>query len=98
VKAQAHLQKKTRTKWIGGMPQVVEHLLCNHETLSSNPSPIKQKMFPLFNGEEAVDTQRQTHCNTTTSLFYEHTNTNKFYQTSKRKGTFTMLHCQERTS
>lgn len=29
--------------WTGGVPQVVEHLLCNCEVLSSTPSPKKKK-------------------------------------------------------
>jgi hypothetical protein len=33
----------TRAKWTGAVTQVVEHLLCNHEALSSNPSPITTK-------------------------------------------------------
>jgi hypothetical protein len=39
------ISKITRVKWTGGMVQVVEeHLLCNHEALSSNPSPTKKKI------------------------------------------------------
>jgi hypothetical protein len=33
---------KTRAKQIKDFVQVVECLLCNHETLSSNPSPSKK--------------------------------------------------------
>jgi hypothetical protein len=35
--------KITRAKWTGGVTQVVEHLLCKHEALSSNPSPTERK-------------------------------------------------------
>jgi hypothetical protein len=31
------------TSWTGGMPQAIEHWLCKHEALSSNPSPTKKK-------------------------------------------------------
>jgi hypothetical protein len=37
------ISKITRIKWIVGMSQVVGHLLCKCETLSSNPSPKKTK-------------------------------------------------------
>jgi hypothetical protein len=36
-------KKITRAKWAGGMVQAVEHLLCNCEALSSNPSTTKKK-------------------------------------------------------
>jgi hypothetical protein len=32
--------KISRTKWAGDVTQVVEQLLCKHEALSSNSSPI----------------------------------------------------------
>jgi hypothetical protein len=35
--------KITRVKWTGGVAQVVEHLFCKGEALSSNPSPTKEK-------------------------------------------------------
>jgi hypothetical protein len=39
-----HLKKKKNTaKWTGGMAQVEEHLFCNHEALSSNPTPHQNK-------------------------------------------------------
>jgi hypothetical protein len=37
------ISKITSTKWTGGMAEVIEHLLCNHEALSSNPSTTKKK-------------------------------------------------------
>jgi hypothetical protein len=37
------ISKITRAKWTGGVTQAVEHLLCKHKTLSSNPSPTKKK-------------------------------------------------------
>jgi hypothetical protein len=33
----------TRAKVTGDVAQAVEHLLCRHEALSSNPSPTKKK-------------------------------------------------------
>jgi hypothetical protein len=33
--------KKTRAKWIGGVPQMIECLLCMFEALSSNSVPPK---------------------------------------------------------
>jgi hypothetical protein len=38
-----YLQNIARAKWIGGMAQVVEYLLCKYEALSSNSSPTKKK-------------------------------------------------------
>jgi hypothetical protein len=35
--------KITKAKWPGGVVQAIEHLLCNCEALSSNPSPTKIK-------------------------------------------------------
>jgi hypothetical protein len=35
--------KITRAKWIGGVAQAVENLLCKWEALSSNPSAQKKK-------------------------------------------------------
>jgi hypothetical protein len=38
------ISKTTRAKWSGGVAQVVDYLLCQHEALSANPSPtIKEK-------------------------------------------------------
>jgi hypothetical protein len=37
------ISKITRTKWTGGVTQVVQHLLCKPETLSLNPGSIKKK-------------------------------------------------------
>jgi hypothetical protein len=37
------MSKMTRAKWNGDMAQAVEHLLCKHEALSSNSSPMKNK-------------------------------------------------------
>jgi hypothetical protein len=34
----------TRAKWTGGVAQVLECLLCKHETLSSNSSPTKEEV------------------------------------------------------
>jgi hypothetical protein len=50
----------TRAKWIGGMTQEVEHQLCKHKALTSNPSPTKKRKrnwqknsnFFFFNGTE----------------------------------------------
>jgi hypothetical protein len=39
--------KLTRTKWTGGMAQVVQHLLCKHNALSSNPV-LKKKNEEFF--------------------------------------------------
>jgi hypothetical protein len=33
----------TRAKQTGGVAQVLEHLLCKHEALSSKPNPTKNK-------------------------------------------------------
>jgi hypothetical protein len=41
------ISKITRTKWTGGVVQVVEHLLCKHEALSSNSSPQNKKEIRL---------------------------------------------------
>jgi hypothetical protein len=35
--------KTTRAKWTRDVAQVVEHLLCKHKTLNSNPSPNKKQ-------------------------------------------------------
>jgi hypothetical protein len=40
--------KIIRVKWIGGMAQVVEYLLCKHEVLNSNPSPTKKNKNPMI--------------------------------------------------
>jgi hypothetical protein len=37
------ISKITRAKWTGVAAQVVDHLLCKHEALSSNPSPTKKR-------------------------------------------------------
>jgi hypothetical protein len=42
------ISKTTRTKWNEGTAQTVEHLLCEHKALSSNPPPKKK---PLKNKE-----------------------------------------------
>jgi hypothetical protein len=39
--SQHPISKITKAKWT--VAKVVEHLLCNCETLSSNPNPIKKK-------------------------------------------------------
>jgi hypothetical protein len=36
------VSKIIRAKWLGGMTQVAEHLLCKLKALSSNPSPTKK--------------------------------------------------------
>jgi hypothetical protein len=41
------ISKVTRAKWTGGVVQVVEHLLCKCEALSSKPSPMKRQLLPL---------------------------------------------------
>jgi hypothetical protein len=38
------ISKITRAKWTGGMVHVVECLLCKHDVLSSNSSPIKKEI------------------------------------------------------
>jgi hypothetical protein len=40
---QETLSKITRAKWIGVITQVVDHLLCKHKTMNSNPSLTKKK-------------------------------------------------------
>jgi hypothetical protein len=44
------ISKIARAKWTGGVAQAVEHLLCECEALSSNPSPTKtqNKSLPLL--------------------------------------------------
>jgi hypothetical protein len=42
------LLKITKAKRTGGVAQVLEHLLCKREALSSNPSPIKRKKEGLL--------------------------------------------------
>jgi hypothetical protein len=42
--SQDPISKSTRAKWTRGMTQVVEHLLCKPEVLSSNSSPTKKNM------------------------------------------------------
>jgi hypothetical protein len=37
------ISKITTEKWSGGVAQAIEHLLCKHEALSSNPSPTTKK-------------------------------------------------------
>jgi hypothetical protein len=37
------ISKITRANWIAGMSKAVECLLCKHEALRSNPSPMKKK-------------------------------------------------------
>jgi hypothetical protein len=49
------ISKITRAKWTGGVTQAVEHLLCQHEALNSNPSPTKNNhkttlISPLMEG------------------------------------------------
>jgi hypothetical protein len=39
--------KITKVKWTEGVVQAVQHLLCKHEALSSNPSPTIKKKFIL---------------------------------------------------
>jgi hypothetical protein len=36
------ISKIIRAKWTGGVAQVVEHLLCEHEALIANPNPTKK--------------------------------------------------------
>jgi hypothetical protein len=38
-----HFQTLTRVNWTGGVPQVVERLLCKCEAMRLNPSPTKKK-------------------------------------------------------
>jgi hypothetical protein len=38
------MSKITIAKWIRGVAQAVEYLLCNHKALSSNSSPTKKKV------------------------------------------------------
>jgi hypothetical protein len=40
---QTPIYKTATTKWTGGMAQVIEHLLCQCEALSSNPNPRKKE-------------------------------------------------------
>jgi vacuolar-type H+-ATPase subunit H len=37
------MQIEPRAKWARGVGQAVEHLICKHEALSSNPSPTKER-------------------------------------------------------
>jgi hypothetical protein len=37
------ISKITTAKWIGGVAQAAEYLLCKHEALNSNPIPPKTK-------------------------------------------------------
>jgi hypothetical protein len=39
----AKKKKKKIAKWGGGVAQAVEHLLCKHEALSSDPIPTLKK-------------------------------------------------------
>jgi hypothetical protein len=41
-KEQDPISKTPRTKWIGGVVQAVEHLLCKSKALNSNPNPTKK--------------------------------------------------------
>jgi hypothetical protein len=41
--ARPYLQKITRAKWIGGVTQAIEYLLCKREALSINPSPTRKE-------------------------------------------------------
>jgi hypothetical protein len=41
----ALISKITTANWTGGVVQVVEHLLCKREALSSSPSPTKKNFF-----------------------------------------------------
>jgi hypothetical protein len=43
------ISKITRAKSTGGVAQVVQHLLCKCEALSSNPVPLKKKKPKLYN-------------------------------------------------
>jgi hypothetical protein len=45
----ARISKITRAKWIGGVAQVLEHLLCKGKTLSSNPSSTKKSKLKKDN-------------------------------------------------
>jgi hypothetical protein len=36
--------KQTRARWTEAVAEVVEHLLCKHEALTSNTSPTKIKI------------------------------------------------------
>jgi hypothetical protein len=42
-KEQDPISKTPRTKWIGGVVQAVEHLLCKSKALNSNPNPTKKQ-------------------------------------------------------
>jgi hypothetical protein len=43
------ISKISRAKWTGGVAQMVECLLCQWETLSTNSSPAKKKRLPHYN-------------------------------------------------
>jgi hypothetical protein len=42
------ISKISRAKWPGRVAHTVEHLLCKHESLSSNPGPTKKKIEVMF--------------------------------------------------
>jgi hypothetical protein len=42
------ISKTTRAKWIGGVTPAVEHLLCKHKALSSNPSSTKYIQIYIY--------------------------------------------------
>jgi hypothetical protein len=42
------ISKITRAKWVGLVPQVVEHLLCKCEGLRSNLNPTKQMLLIIL--------------------------------------------------
>jgi hypothetical protein len=46
------ISKITRARWTGDMAQVVEHLLCKHEALSLNLSPIGRKEGRKWGGKK----------------------------------------------
>jgi hypothetical protein len=36
------ISKITRAEWVGGVDEIVVHLLCKHKRPNSNPSPTKK--------------------------------------------------------
>jgi hypothetical protein len=54
--SQDPVSKIARAKWTGGVAQVVKHLLCKCEVLTSNPSPNpnKQKTLSHFGTSPSI--------------------------------------------
>jgi hypothetical protein len=48
------VSKITRAKETGGVAHVVEHLLCKHEVLSSNPTKNQNKHYKGMTSQSAV--------------------------------------------